>query len=125
MILSKVLNNIDYEVIESSNLNCDIKNLTIDSRRVVSGSMFFCIKGLHVDGHDFIKDAIDHATDAISGGLGGYVVFTLNADDQPQEILIMDTDDINTAVNVWRFNKNGLGHSHNGYRRNPSPYRLL
>ena len=36
-------------------------------------------------------------------------------DGQPEEILIMDTPDTSTAVNVWRFNKNGLGHSHNGY----------
>lgn len=59
--------------------------------------------------------AIQHATDMITGGLGGYVVFTLNADGQPEEILIMDTPDTATAVNVWRFNKNGLGHSHTGY----------
>lgn len=59
--------------------------------------------------------AIEHATELITGGLGGHVVFTLNADGKPEEILIMDTDDVLTAVNVWRFNKNGLGHSHNGY----------
>ena len=62
-----------------------------------------------------LQAAIKHATDLITGGLGGHVVFTLNADGKPEEILIMDTDDPNTAVNVWRFNKNGLGHSHNGY----------
>lgn len=62
-----------------------------------------------------LQATIKHATDLITGGLGGHVVFTLNADGKPEEILIMDTDDPNTAVNVWRFNKNGLGHSHNGY----------
>src|SRR5574344_1456557 len=31
------------------------------------------------------------------------------------EILIMDTDDINTAQKVWRFNVNGLGYSSTGY----------
>ena len=59
--------------------------------------------------------AIDHATQLISGGLGGYVVLNKNADGEPEEILIMDTPDTSTAVNVWRFNKNGLGHSHSGY----------
>lgn len=62
-----------------------------------------------------MEAAISHATDLITGGLGGYVVFTLNADGQPEEILIMDTPDTSTAVNVWRFNRNGLGHSHSGY----------
>ena len=65
--------------------------------------------------YDMLQAAIDHATEMITGGLGGYVVFKMNANGQPEEILIMDTPDINTAVNVWRFNKNGLGHSHNGY----------
>ena len=59
--------------------------------------------------------AIAHATEMITGGLGGHVVMTQNADGEPQEILIMDTDDINTAVNVIRMNQNGIGFSHNGY----------
>ena len=59
--------------------------------------------------------AIEHATREITGGLGGYVVMTMNADNQPQELLIMDTPDTSTAVNVWRFNRGGLGHSHSGY----------
>lgn len=63
----------------------------------------------------FLDAAIAHATELITGGLGGHVVFTLNADGEPEEILIMDTDDVSTAVNVWRFNQGGLGHSSNGY----------
>ena len=59
--------------------------------------------------------AIAHATEMITGGLGGYVVMNSNADGQPQEILIMDTDDITTAVHVIRMNRNGIGFSNNGY----------
>lgn len=62
-----------------------------------------------------MQAAIDHATQLITGGLGGYVVYTLNADGEPQEILIMDTDDVQTAVNVIRINKNGIGFSTTGY----------
>lgn len=62
-----------------------------------------------------LRSYVEYATKAITGGLGGYVVMTLNANKQPQEILIMDTPDINTAVNVWRWNQGGLGHSHSGY----------
>lgn len=62
-----------------------------------------------------MEDAIKYATDMIRGGLGGYVVMTPGPNGYPQEILIMDTPDINTAVNVWRFNQGGLGHSSNGY----------
>lgn len=64
---------------------------------------------------DALNAAVTYATDLINGGLGGYVVMTPDADGKPQEILIMDTPDKSTAVNVWRWNKNGLGHSHTGY----------
>lgn len=63
----------------------------------------------------YMQSAIDYATKLIAGGLGGHVILKTNADGQPEEILIMDTDDPQTAVNVWRFNLNGLGHSHSGY----------
>lgn len=63
--------------------------------------------------------AIAKATAAITGQSGGYVV--LNPSENPQEILIMDTPDIGTAVNVWRWNAGGLGHSNNGYN---GPFEL-
>lgn len=65
MILEKILFGIKYEIINNKNLDCEIKNLTIDSRQVVNGSMFFCIKGLNVDGHNFIDEAIKHGAKAI------------------------------------------------------------
>lgn len=62
-----------------------------------------------------IRNWVDHQTSLITGGLGGYVRFTYNANGEPQEILIMDTDDPTTAVNVIRMNKNGIGFSTTGY----------
>lgn len=62
-----------------------------------------------------LMEAIAHATELITGGLGGHVVFTMNANGEPQEIIIMDTDDTATAVNVIRMNKNGIGFSTSGY----------
>ena len=50
-----------------------------------------------------------------TGNKGGYVVLKPNADGQPEEILVMDTPDIETAQNVWRWNKEGIGYSANGY----------
>lgn len=66
-------------------------------------------------GKSMMTAAINHATEMITGGLGGYVVFKLNNAGQPEEILIMDTPDTGTAVNVWRFNQGGLAHSSSGY----------
>lgn len=62
-----------------------------------------------------MQQAIDSATNLITGGLGGYVVMKRNANGKPEEILIMDTEDVQTAVNVIRMNKNGIGFSTTGY----------
>ena len=62
-----------------------------------------------------MRNAIERATKLIQGGLGGHVVFSTNADGEPEEILIMDTDDIGTATNVIRMNLAGIGFSDSGY----------
>ena len=53
--------------------------------------------------------AVEHLTSLIQGGVDGHVVITQN------EILIMDTTDPATAVEVWRFNSGGIGYSNTGY----------
>ena len=63
----------------------------------------------------YMDNAISNATNWITGGIGGYVIFHRNADGQPDEILIMDTPNIETAQNVWRWNQGGFGHSSSGY----------
>lgn len=65
-----------------------------------------------------LENAIAHASKLIQGVLGGHVIIWNNSTKLPQnpnEILIMDTEDIATAQNVWRFNLGGLGHSSTGY----------
>lgn len=56
-----------------------------------------------------VKEAIDQATALITAATHGHVVTTAN------EQLIMDTNDVNTAKKVWRWNMNGLGYSNTGY----------
>lgn len=63
----------------------------------------------------FLEQAILDATAQITGNRGGYIVFRNDGNGKPYEMLIMDTDDIETAKNVWRFNQAGIGHSSNGY----------
>lgn len=63
----------------------------------------------------FMRQAINHANSLLSGGLGGHVVINRNANGEPNEVLIMDTDDKDTAVNVIRMNVNGIGFSTTGY----------
>lgn len=64
----------------------------------------------------FLAESVNRATALISGNLGGYVVLhDSDGDGEPDEILIMNTPDINTATKVWRWNKAGLGYSSTGY----------
>ena len=62
-----------------------------------------------------MKQAITNATNIITGNKGGYVVLRdSNGDEEPDEILIMDKPDIETAQKVWRWNTGGLGYSSTG-----------
>lgn len=63
-----------------------------------------------------IQQAINSATDLITGNKGGYVVLRdTNGDGEPDEILVMDSPAVETAVKIWRWNSGGLGYSENGY----------
>lgn len=56
-----------------------------------------------------VQQAIAEATALITAATHGHVVTTA------EEILIMDTADVNTATRVWRWNLNGFGYSSTGY----------
>lgn len=61
-----------------------------------------------------MQTAINHASDVLAGGTGGYIVIGRNAEGQPNEIYIMDSPDQGTAVNVLRINYAGLAFSQTG-----------
>lgn len=62
-----------------------------------------------------LEKAKSSATAQITGANGGYVKINYDADGNPYEILVMDTDDVSTATKIWRWNQNGLGYSSTGY----------
>jgi phage minor structural protein len=59
-----------------------------------------------------IEQTIVDVTAAITGNSGGYVV--LYPEKNPQEIYILDQQELSKAKNVWRWNLAGLGHSSTG-----------
>ena len=61
------------------------------------------------------RDGLADAVSLFTGNKGGYVVLKPNDDGTPQEILVMDKPTIEEATNVWRWNKEGIGYSPNGY----------
>lgn len=60
--------------------------------------------------------AIETATKRITGSYGGYFKWVYDADGNPMELVNLgDSEDISKASKVWRWNKEGLGHSNSGY----------
>lgn len=64
MILHKLLKDIDHEIINGS-ADIEITSISYDSRKVTENSMFICINGANVNGHDYIKEAIKKGALAI------------------------------------------------------------
>ena len=62
-----------------------------------------------------MQRAIENATAQITGAKGGHVRFVYDGNDEPTELLIMNTADISTATKIWRWNLGGLGYSKTGY----------
>lgn len=95
-----------YVSIELGESRTNLASTISDQKKAISGTIT----------KTFMQQAIENATKLISGGLGGYVIMrSSTGGEHPDEILIMDTDDIATAKKVWRWNKGGLGYSSTGY----------
>ena len=58
MKLSDILENVRYEIL-GGDINTDVKHLSIDSRNIRKGTLFMCIMGFRVDGHNYIDDAVE------------------------------------------------------------------
>lgn len=97
-----------YEKIELGN----IKNNFVDTLRKETEKQ---IQQAKEDDRSALQRAIDNATALITGQEGGNVVINTDTNGKPKEILIMNTDDIQTASKVWRWNLGGLGYSSTGY----------
>lgn len=56
--LCELLENIEYQCVSGS-LDVEVTEVVYDSRKVSSGSLFICIQGANVDGHDFAAQVIE------------------------------------------------------------------
>ena len=109
---------VTYDVIAERYTAMEIGTVSTTYAEVVTGKIEKQLEA--VPTKDMMVEAINDATDLITGGHGGHVVFGLDGNSKPQEIYIMDTDDVNTAVQVLRINVNGIGFSSTGIS---GPYR--
>ncbi|MCX6171149.1 MAG: UDP-N-acetylmuramoyl-L-alanyl-D-glutamate--2,6-diaminopimelate ligase [Ignavibacteriales bacterium] len=65
MKLSEILNNVKAIQVIGNAESKEISNITLDSRKVSEGSLFFAIAGEKQDGHKFIQDAINQGASAV------------------------------------------------------------
>jgi UDP-N-acetylmuramoyl-L-alanyl-D-glutamate--2,6-diaminopimelate ligase len=64
MRLDQLLNKADFQVKKGS-VEIDISTLVFDSREIIEGSVFVCMVGARLDGHDYIKKAVEMGAKAI------------------------------------------------------------
>ena len=101
-----------YTSVEIGDVQSNFSDTVIAQNKAITDLAQVVRKGFS-DASAELQAAIAEATAAITGNSGGYVV--LYPAEHPQEILIMDSPDIATAVHVWRWNSSGLGYSSTGY----------
>ena len=63
MKLSDIIKNIEYTTINEG--NPDISDIIYDSRKVVEGSAFVCLKGYTSDGHKYAQSAVEKGASAL------------------------------------------------------------
>lgn len=87
MKLSEIFKDIDIQEIDA---DLDIQGLCIDSRKAKAGDMFFCLKGLEADGHNFAKMAADK----------GAVCIVISDDVEEQDgVVYVKVNDTNDELN--------------------------
>ncbi len=64
MILKQLLERLTYDVLQGTD-ELEVSTLANDSRKVEAGSVFVCISGAVVDGHDFIRDVAKKGAAAV------------------------------------------------------------
>lgn len=98
-----------YDVIKKKRLETELSNKDIKKKPPIIQQIVNELEKIPSE-ETIIQIAKDNATSIINNGMqNSYVVVRKN------EILIMDTQDINTATKVWRWNNGGLGYSSTGY----------
>jgi UDP-N-acetylmuramoyl-L-alanyl-D-glutamate--2,6-diaminopimelate ligase len=94
MKLSDILKNVQGELVQGS-LDCEIKEMTIDSRRAEEGVLFIAMVGMTVDAHKFIPSAAQNGCKA---------VITEHDCDLPQGITAFKVENARAALDVMAKN---------------------
>ncbi len=88
MKLTKLLEHLDYKILQGSK-EVEVTELNNDSRKVTKDSVFVCISGAVVDGHDFINEVADK---------GATVVIVEKAVEAPAHVTVVLVEDTRYAL---------------------------
>lgn len=105
----------DLDVVTLSAVAPSLESL-LKSADTDDDAIYQYVNGIASDLTNAYEEAIENATDKITGNDGGYFQWIFDAEGRPVELVNLgDSMDINNAQKVWRWNQNGLGHSNDGY----------
>lgn len=90
MRLERLLEKLEYKVVQG-NLDVDICDVIMDSRKIVEGCAFVAIVGANVDGHDFLGQAVEGKALAV-------IVSKDVALDFPEGMTVIRVDDTRYAA---------------------------
>lgn len=88
MKLNQLLERLEYEVVQGSD-EIQVTTLVNDSRKIESGSVFVCISGAVMDGHEFIADV---------AGKGATAVIVEKEVEVPEDMTVIRVSDTRYAL---------------------------
>lgn len=95
MNLRKVLENIDFKIIQG-NLDQEIHQVVFDSRQVIANDLFVAVKGTITDGHEYIEATIKQGSKVI--------ICEVIPKNTPQDITILQVPDSAKALSLLSAN---------------------
>ena len=88
MLLKKIIEGLNIIEVKGST-DIEIDNIAYDSRKVRNGSLFVCIEGFKVDGHDYIPAAVDN---------GAKVLLVQKEVEVPSHVTVVRVDNTRFAL---------------------------
>lgn len=93
-----------YEKIDLGAIRSALEKTIVEQQKEISNKVSGSI----------LANAVQNATNLLTGVKGGYIVWRCDGNGRPYELLVMDTQDVSTASKVIRLNQAGLGFSRTG-----------
>lgn len=99
---------VEYDCLSKRYISIQLGNARVDYFKQQNKAIENVVNKMGVSPKSILEQAREQATSIINNVNGGYVL------KRNGELLIMDTENPNTATKVWRWNLNGLAYSSTG-----------